>query len=65
MASRYLMEFNFTDIEEIYHESVLDITRARPKLAQFDVDLGSAGSRTGEQATTAKKRVEDFLLQKK
>ena len=63
MASRYLMEFNFTDIEEIYHESVLDITRARPKLAQFDVDLGSAGSRTADQATTAKKRVEDFLLQ--
>ena len=48
MASRYLMDFNLTDIEEIYHETVSDITRKRPTLADFDTDLGSAGSRSAE-----------------
>jgi ribonuclease HI len=63
MASRYLMDFNLTDIEEIYHETVSDITRKRPTLADFDTDLGSAGSRSAEQAATAKKRIEDYLVQ--
>ena len=40
MAIRYLIDFDITDIEEIYHEKIADITRLRPRLDKFDTDLG-------------------------
>ena len=61
MAKRNLMDFDPETIEQHTTETIEDITRRPPTLAEMKSDFGKSGDRTSEQALAAKQEALRYI----